>query len=139
VLQAECDDLDMTGLAHLYSALSAERVAPGHNGCPHASDLIRVKALEGRMCHQIRDATVGPFLSISSIQLADLGGNRSFLLLTVSDPFLILPGDYFYSIMLRRRAFRNCVLVPKRSERSALAYWQVRLSERYNAGAEPQP
>src|SRR5215475_8694149 len=80
----------------------------------------------------------GTVFSISSIQLADLGGNRSWLLI-VSDPLLILPGDYFYSIMLRRHAFRNCVLAPKRSERSAPAYWQVRLSERYNAGAEPQP
>ena len=57
-------DLEMTGLAHLYSALSVERLAPGHNGYPHTSDLIRVKALEGRMCHQITDATVGPFLHL---------------------------------------------------------------------------
>lgn len=39
-----------------------ERSAPGQHGYPHTSDLIRVKALEGRMCHQITDVTVRPFL-----------------------------------------------------------------------------
>ena len=33
----------------------------GHHGYPRASDLIRVKALKGRKCHQITDATVRPF------------------------------------------------------------------------------
>jgi hypothetical protein len=47
----------------LYCPASA-RVAPGHNGYPHAPDLIRVKAREGRLCHQITDATVGPFLHL---------------------------------------------------------------------------
>jgi hypothetical protein len=57
-------DLEITGLAHLYSALFWSGFAPGHHGYPHTSDLIRVKALEGRMCHQITDATVGPFLHL---------------------------------------------------------------------------
>ena len=55
-------DMEIIGLAHLYSALCTESSAPGHHGYPHTSDLIRVKALEGRMCHQITDVTVRPFL-----------------------------------------------------------------------------
>jgi len=50
------------GLALLYPAREWSVHAPGHHGYPHASDLIRVKALRGRTCHQIADATVGPFL-----------------------------------------------------------------------------
>ena len=41
--------------------------APGHHGYPRTSDLIRVKALEGRMCHQITDATVRPFLHLLNL------------------------------------------------------------------------
>ena len=37
------------------------------------------------MCSQITDVTVDRF-SISSIQLADLGGNDRFLMFDVSDP-----------------------------------------------------
>jgi len=66
-LQAGCDDLEIIGLAHLYSALWRERFAPGHHGYPRTSDLIRVKALEGRMCHQITDSTVRPFLHLLNL------------------------------------------------------------------------
>jgi hypothetical protein len=45
--QAGYDDLEIIGLAHLYSALKGA-FAPGHHGYPRTSDLIRVKALEGR-------------------------------------------------------------------------------------------
>jgi hypothetical protein len=45
----------------------------GDNGYPRASDLILGKALKGRSGHQFRDARRDRF-SISSFQLADLGG-----------------------------------------------------------------
>jgi len=92
-------DLDMTGLAHLYSALSTERLAPGHNGYPHTSALIRVKALEGRMCHQITDATVGPFLHL--LNPTRRPRRESSPGCWLSDPLLILPGEHVYSITLR--------------------------------------
>ena len=44
-----------------------ERFAPGHHGYPHTSDLIRVKALKGRMCHQITDVSVRPFLHLLNL------------------------------------------------------------------------
>ena len=47
-LQAECDDLEMIGLALLYPALERSSIAPGHHGYPRAPDLILGKALEGR-------------------------------------------------------------------------------------------
>jgi hypothetical protein len=47
-LQAECDDLEMIGLALLYPALERSVWAPGHHGYPRASDLILRKALKGR-------------------------------------------------------------------------------------------
>ena len=47
-LQAECDDLEMIGLALLYPALERSSIAPGHHGYPRAPDLIFGKALEGR-------------------------------------------------------------------------------------------
>jgi hypothetical protein len=47
-LQAECDDLEMIGLALLYPALERSVCAPGHHGYPRASDLILRKALKGR-------------------------------------------------------------------------------------------
>jgi len=92
-------DVDMTGLAHLYSALSTERLAPGHNGYPHTSALIRVKALEGRMCHQITDATVGPFLHL--LNPTRRPRRESSPGCWLSDPLLILPGEHVYSITLR--------------------------------------
>jgi len=62
-VQAGCDDLEIIGLAHLYSAHCGERfLLPGHHGYPRASDLIRDKALEGRKYIKITDATVIPFL-----------------------------------------------------------------------------
>src|SRR6476660_3334033 len=62
-VQAGCDDLEIIGLAHLYSAHCRERfLLPGHHGYPRASDLIRDKALEGRKYIKITDATVIPFL-----------------------------------------------------------------------------
>ena len=72
-LQAESDDLEVIGLALLYPALERNVCVPGHHGYPRASDLILGKALKGRSCHQITDATRDRF-SISSFQLADLGG-----------------------------------------------------------------
>ena len=39
-LQAECDDLEMIGLALLYPALERSVCAPGHHGYPRTSDLI---------------------------------------------------------------------------------------------------
>ena len=47
-LQAECDDLEVIGLAHLYPALAWSVCAPGHHGYPRAPDLILRKALRGR-------------------------------------------------------------------------------------------
>ena len=43
-LQAECDDLEMIGLALLYPALERSVSVPGHHGYPRALDLIRVSA-----------------------------------------------------------------------------------------------
>src|SRR6478672_11568364 len=64
-VQAGCDDLEIIGLAHLYSAHCRERfLLPGHHGYPRASDLIRDKALEGRKYIKITDATVRPFLHL---------------------------------------------------------------------------
>jgi hypothetical protein len=64
-VQAGCDDLEIIGLAHLYSAHCRERfLLPGHHGYPRASDLIREKALEGRKYIKITDATVRPFLHL---------------------------------------------------------------------------
>jgi len=39
-LQAECEDLEMIGLALLYPALERSICAPGHHGYPRAPDLI---------------------------------------------------------------------------------------------------
>ena len=47
-LQAECEDLEMIGLALLYPALERSVCAPGHHGYPRTSDLILRKALKGR-------------------------------------------------------------------------------------------
>jgi len=64
-VQAGCNDLEIIGLAHLYSAHCRERfLLPGHHGYPRASDLIRDKALEGRKYIKITDATVRPFLHL---------------------------------------------------------------------------
>jgi hypothetical protein len=62
-LQAESDDLEVIGLALLYPALERNVCVPGHDGYPRASDLIR------------RDRS-----SISSFQLADLGGKADNIL-----------------------------------------------------------
>ncbi|MFY9698018.1 MAG: hypothetical protein WAK34_06790, partial [Rhodoplanes sp.] len=43
-LQAESDDLEVTGLALLYPALERNVCVPGHHGYPRALDLIRVSA-----------------------------------------------------------------------------------------------
>src|ERR1700758_3750665 len=64
-VQAGCNDLEIIGLAHLYSAHCRERfLLPGHHRYPRASDLIRDKALEGRKYIKITDATVRPFLHL---------------------------------------------------------------------------
>jgi hypothetical protein len=47
-LQAECDYLEMIGLALLYPALERSICAPGHHGYPRTSDLILRKAPKGR-------------------------------------------------------------------------------------------
>src|SRR6266576_3790908 len=60
-LCAGCNDLEIIGLAHLYSAHCREHfLLPGHHGYPRASDLIRDKALEGRKYIKITDETVSP-------------------------------------------------------------------------------
>ena len=56
-LQAESDDLEVIGLALLYPALERNVCVLGHHGYSRASDLILGKALKGRSCHQITDAT----------------------------------------------------------------------------------
>ena len=43
-LQAENDDLEMIGLAHLYPARKWNCCVPGHHGYPRALDLIRDSA-----------------------------------------------------------------------------------------------
>jgi hypothetical protein len=63
-LQARFDDLEVNGLALLYPALEWNVCVPGHHGHPRASDLILGKALKGRSCHQITDATARPFLHL---------------------------------------------------------------------------
>src|SRR5438105_11299454 len=63
-LQVRFDDLEAIGLALLYPALEWNVCVPGHHGYPRASDLILGKALKGRSCHQIRDATARPFLHL---------------------------------------------------------------------------
>ena len=75
-LQAKNDDLEKVGLALLYPAPEGNIFVPGHHGYPYAPDLILGKALKGQSGHQIRDATARPF-SISSFQLADLGGKAN--------------------------------------------------------------
>jgi hypothetical protein len=75
-LQAKSDGLEKVGLALLYPALERNMFVPGHHGYPHASDLILGQALKGQSGHQITDATARPF-SISSFQLADLGGKAN--------------------------------------------------------------
>ena len=47
-LQAECDDLEMIGLALLYPALERNVSVPGHDGYPRALDLIRNSAPKAR-------------------------------------------------------------------------------------------
>src|SRR5271166_5307209 len=71
-LQVGYDGLEIIGLAHLYGPAVRSSVfgplkgaiAPGHHGYPRTPDLIRVEALEGRMCHQITDVTVRPLLHL---------------------------------------------------------------------------
>jgi hypothetical protein len=63
-LQVGYDGLEIIGLAHLYSGPLKGAIAPGHHGYPRTPDLIRVWALEGRMCNQITDVTVRPFLHL---------------------------------------------------------------------------
>jgi hypothetical protein len=63
-LQVRFEDLEPIGLALLYPALEWNVCVPGHHGYPRASDLILGKALKGRSCHQIRDATARPFLHL---------------------------------------------------------------------------
>src|ERR1700741_1111321 len=63
-LQVRFDDLEAIGLALLYPALDWNVCVPGHHGYPRASDPILGKALKGRSCHQIRDATARPFLHL---------------------------------------------------------------------------
>ena len=63
-LQAGFDDLETIGLALLYPALERSVCAPGHHGYPRTSDLILRKALKGRWCYQITDATARPFLHL---------------------------------------------------------------------------
>src|SRR4029450_12680000 len=62
--QAGFDDLEPIGLPLLYPALERTVCAPGHHGYPRTSDLILRKALKGRWCHQITDATARPFLHL---------------------------------------------------------------------------
>ena len=63
-LQAGFEQMEGGGLALLYPALAWSICAPGHHGYPRASDLILRKALRGRWCHQITDATARPFLHL---------------------------------------------------------------------------
>ena len=79
-LQAECDDLEMIGLALLYPALERTVCAPGHHGYPRAPDLILGKALRGRLGHQITGTTARPFLHLLN-PTRNLGG---YLLVFVS-------------------------------------------------------
>jgi hypothetical protein len=44
-LQAESDNLEMIGLAHLYPTLEWNVCVPGHHEYPRALDLIRVISL----------------------------------------------------------------------------------------------
>src|SRR5262245_44457347 len=97
-----------------------ERVAPGHHGYPRTSDLIRVEAPEGRMCHQIADVTVRPFLHLlQSDSQTSAGFGSSSLLRLVYRFCSITP-------LPARYAFGSCVLAPRPSK-----------SERYNVSALP--
>ena len=63
-LQVGFADLEAIGLALLYPARDWNICVPGHDGYPRASDLILGKALKGRLCHQIGDATARLFLHL---------------------------------------------------------------------------
>src|SRR6478752_9821637 len=71
--------MEGVGRAHLYPALAWSICAPGHHGYPRAPDLILGKALRGAWVTRSRVRRRDRF-SISSIQLADLGGYLLVLL-----------------------------------------------------------
>jgi len=101
-LQAECEQMEGVGLAHLYPALAWSVCAPGHHGYPRAPDLILRKALRGRLGHQITGTTARPFLHF-------LNPTRR--------PRRV-------SSRLVRRVLRSCVPAPTRSRRSVPTCWQ---------------
>ena len=91
-VQAGCDDLEIIGLAHLYSAHCRERfLLPGHHGYPRASDLIRNKALEGRKYIKITDATVRPFLHFLNPTRRPRQESFGFVAVYLSGPSWTLP------------------------------------------------
>src|SRR6266508_3027274 len=76
-LQAESDDLEVIGLALLYPALERNVCVHGHHGYPRASGLILGKAREAGRATRSRMRRRDR-LSISSFQLADLGGKANY-------------------------------------------------------------
>jgi hypothetical protein len=79
-----------------------ERFAPSHHGYPHTSDLIRVKALKGRMCHQITDVSVRPFLHLLNLTRRPRQ-ESGHPVVSVSGPLSILFGGPHSGQLCRRR------------------------------------
>jgi hypothetical protein len=61
--------------ASMYQASKVEQFAPGHHGYPRASETRYRKDLEGPLWHPVFWLRRADRSSISSIHLADLGGN----------------------------------------------------------------
>ena len=86
-----------------------ERFAPSHHGYPHTSDLIRVKALKGRMCHQITDVSVRPFLHLLNLTRRPWQ-EAQHPVVGVSGPLSILLGGP-HSGQLYRRWQDACLII----------------------------
>jgi hypothetical protein len=139
-VQAGCDDLEIIGLAHLYSAHCRERfLLPGHHGYPRASDLIRDKALEGRKYIKITDATVRPFLHFLNPTRRPRQESFGFVAVYLSGPSWTLP-RWFQACLITpplrpaaQREPHSDVPAPRQSRRSAPACWRAQLPEHCGA------
>ena len=140
-LQAEFEQMEGFGLAHLYPALARSVCAPGHHGYPRAPDLILGKALRGRLGHQITGTTARSFLHFFNPTRRPRQVAVHFSLapgISLGHP-LGWPERVDLMRPLARRALRSCDLVPTQSKRSAPAYWRVRLPGHYGVSVGPQP
>ena len=93
---------------------------------------------EGRLGHQITDATARPFLHLLNPTRRPRREFRSVLTLAIHVSSL----GRRHSVQLcgcRTCAFRSCGLGSRRSKRSAPACWRARLPERCDVAVAPQP